>query len=34
VGTKLLAAREIWLIAIVPLIVGYTLGSLSLQNGF
>jgi hypothetical protein len=33
-GTKLLAAGGIWLVAIVPLIVGYALGSLTLQNGF
>jgi hypothetical protein len=33
-ATKLLAAGGIWLVAIVPLIVGYALGSLALQDGF
>jgi hypothetical protein len=33
-ATKLVAAGGIWLVAIVPLIVGYALGSLALQDGF
>jgi hypothetical protein len=34
VSTKLLAGGGIWLSAIVPLIVGYALGSFALQDGF
>jgi hypothetical protein len=33
-STKLLTFGGIWLVAIVPLTVGYVLGSLSLQKGF
>jgi hypothetical protein len=33
-GTKLLAAGRTWLVAIVSPIVGYALGSLTLQNRF
>ena len=33
-ATKLLAFGGIWLVAILPLIVGYGLGSLALQDGF
>jgi hypothetical protein len=33
-ATKLLGAGGIWLVAIVPLIVGYAVGSLVLQSGF
>jgi hypothetical protein len=34
VSTKLLAGGGFWLSAIVPLIVGYALGSIALQDGF
>lgn len=33
-STKLVAGGGIWLSAIAPLIVGYALGSIALQNGF
>jgi hypothetical protein len=33
-STKLVTAGGAWLLAVVPLIVGYALGSLTLQDGF
>jgi hypothetical protein len=33
-STKLVAGGGLWLSAIAPLIVGYALGSIALQNGF